>query len=74
MGQDTAHAHPYVRNHRGIPPKSKGDYVFISHMIDTFEEEKGIDLDAVKTEITNLEAELTTVRTKMVDHLKKLGL
>ena len=26
---------PYNRFHRGVPPKSKGDYAFISHMIET---------------------------------------
>lgn len=26
---------PYNRFHRGIPPKTKGDYAFISHMVET---------------------------------------
>ncbi len=26
---------PYNRFHRGVPPKSKGDYAFISHMVET---------------------------------------
>lgn len=34
-GADTAAADPYNRFFRGIPPKSKGDYAFITHMIET---------------------------------------
>lgn len=32
-GQDEAENDRFKRFHRGIPPKSKGDYAFISHMI-----------------------------------------
>ena len=32
---ENASADPFRRFHRGIPPKSKGDYAFISHMIET---------------------------------------
>ena len=34
-GAENATADPYHRFHRGVPPKSKGDYAFISHMIET---------------------------------------
>ena len=34
-GQEGAEKDPYRRFHRGVPPKSKGDYAFISHMIET---------------------------------------
>ncbi|MBZ0169296.1 XRE family transcriptional regulator [Candidatus Methylomirabilis lanthanidiphila] len=34
-GQDFAENDPYNRFWRGIPPESKGDYAFISHMIET---------------------------------------
>lgn len=34
-GADGAGADKYNRFHRGIPPKSKGDYAFITHMIET---------------------------------------
>lgn len=40
-GQDGAAADPYKRFVRGIPPKSKGDYAFILHMIDTALEGEG---------------------------------
>ncbi len=40
-GQDHAEADTYKRFWRGIPPKSKGDYAFISHMIETALEGEG---------------------------------
>ncbi|MEM9158419.1 MAG: type I restriction-modification system subunit M [Verrucomicrobiota bacterium] len=40
-GQEIAGADPYDRFHSGIPPKSKGDWAFISHMIATALEGKG---------------------------------
>ncbi len=33
-GAEEAGDDPYRRFHRGIPPKSKGDYAFISHMVE----------------------------------------
>jgi len=40
-GQDEAGADHYGRFHRGVPPKSKGDYAFITHMIETITEDSG---------------------------------
>jgi len=40
-GQDSAAADPFLRFQRGIPPKSKGDYAFILHMIETAREGSG---------------------------------
>lgn len=40
-GADTAGADPFHRYHRGIPPKSKADYAFITHMIETAREGTG---------------------------------
>ncbi len=40
-GADTAIADLHNRYHRGVPPKSKGDYAFISHMIETTLEDVG---------------------------------
>ncbi len=34
-GAETAEADRFQRFHRGVPPKSKGDYAFISHMIES---------------------------------------
>jgi type I restriction enzyme M protein len=40
-GAENAVADQYNRFHRGIPPKSKGDYAFISHMVETTYEDIG---------------------------------
>lgn len=36
-----AEADPFRRYHRGLPPKGKGDYAFITHMIETAREGTG---------------------------------
>lgn len=40
-GAEAAEADKYRRFHRGIPPKSKADYAFISHMVETAVEGSG---------------------------------
>lgn len=40
-GADNAVTDQYNRFHRGIPPKSKGDYAFVTHMIETTYEDTG---------------------------------
>jgi len=40
-GADTAEADTHNRFWRGVPPKSKGDWAFITHMIETTYEGKG---------------------------------
>jgi type I restriction enzyme M protein len=40
-GQDEAHHDRFNRFFRGVPPKSRGDYAFISHMIETAIEGRG---------------------------------
>ena len=40
-GADDADADKFHRFHRGVPPKSKGDYAFISHMVETALEGSG---------------------------------
>ena len=40
-GAENAVTDQYKRFHRGVPPKSKGDYAFISHMIETTCEDVG---------------------------------
>ncbi|MBO6515219.1 MAG: type I restriction-modification system subunit M [Bacteroidia bacterium] len=37
-GAEDADADRYQRFHRGVPPKSKGDYAFITHMLETLNE------------------------------------
>ena len=40
-GAEGADADRFHRFHRGVPPKSKGDYAFISHMIESAKEDGG---------------------------------
>jgi type I restriction enzyme M protein len=40
-GAESADADKFHRFHRGVPPKSKGDYAFISHMIESAKEDGG---------------------------------
>ncbi|MBP7652769.1 type I restriction-modification system subunit M [Candidatus Dependentiae bacterium] len=40
-GAENAAADKYNRFHRGVPPKNKGDYAFICHMIETALTKKG---------------------------------
>ncbi len=40
-GIEEAEADPFHRYHRGLPPKSKGDYAFITHMIEIAREGTG---------------------------------
>ncbi len=40
-GAENAENDPYNRFHRGIAPKDKGDYAFISHMIETAKAKEG---------------------------------
>ena len=40
-GADEAPQFRFNRFHRGIPPKSKGDWAFISHMVETVVETGG---------------------------------
>ena len=40
-GADDALVDQFTRFHRGVPPKSKGDYAFITHMIETTYQDVG---------------------------------
>ncbi len=40
-GADDAAIDQHNRFHRGVPPKSKGDYAFITHMVETIYEDVG---------------------------------
>jgi type I restriction enzyme M protein len=40
-GYEEAGSDAYKRFHRGLPPQSKGDYAFISHMIETTTQDSG---------------------------------
>ncbi|TWU08886.1 Type I restriction enzyme EcoKI M protein [Symmachiella macrocystis] len=40
-GQEEARVDEYNRFHRGVPPKNKGDFAFISHMVESVTAESG---------------------------------
>ncbi len=40
-GHDNASNDKFSRFHRGIPPKSRGDFAFITHMVETINESNG---------------------------------
>lgn len=40
-GQEGADADPFARFRRGVPPRTKGDYAFILHMIETMKPRSG---------------------------------
>ncbi len=40
-GAENAESDKYNRFHRGVPPKDKGDYAFITHMIETLKPKSG---------------------------------
>lgn len=40
-GAENADSDKYKRFHRGIPPKNKGDYAFVSHMVETAKPKTG---------------------------------
>ncbi len=40
-GADVAPKDRFGRFHRGVPPKSKGDYAFVQHMVETMDLHKG---------------------------------
>ena len=46
----------------------------IPRYVDTFEEEELIDVDEVKTNIKNIEDELSKVQKQMAKYMKELGL
>jgi len=46
-GREEAEADPYNRFWRGMPPKSKGDWAFISHMIESTYAQKGLAIVVV---------------------------
>ena len=46
----------------------------IPRYVDTFEEEELVDIDEVKQNIANIEAELAQVQAQMAKYLETLGL
>lgn len=64
---DMSKADPYKRFHRGLPPKSKGDYAFISHMIETTTADSGRVAVVVPHGVLFRGAAEGVIRKKLVD-------
>ena len=57
------------------PAIAENDYnLNIPRYVDTFEEEELIDIDEVKKNIANIEAELAEVQAQMKKYMEELGL
>lgn len=66
-GIEEAAVDPYNRFHRGLPPKSKGDYAFISHMIETITMENGRVGVVVPHGVLFRSSSEGKIRTKLID-------
>jgi type I restriction enzyme M protein len=66
-GADTAAADRFRRFHRGIPPKSKGDYGFIQHMVETMDAHKGRAGVIVPHGVLFRGASEGTIRQKLIE-------
>ena len=54
---------------------AENDYnLNIPRYVDTFEEEELVDIDEVKQNIANIEAELAQAQAQMAKYLEELGL
>lgn len=66
-GHDDAEHDKYGRFRRGIPPKTKGDYAFISHMIETLKPKSGRMGVVVPHGVLFRGSTELTIRTKLID-------
>jgi type I restriction enzyme M protein len=66
-GQGEASADTYGRFHRGVPPKSKGDYAFITHMVETITEDSGRVGVVVPHGVLFRGASEGTIRRKLIE-------
>lgn len=66
-GHDDAEHDKYGRFRRGIPPKTKGDYAFISHMIETLKPKSGRMGVVVPHGVLFRGSSELTIRTKLID-------
>ena len=66
-GHDDAEHDKYGRFRRGIPPKTKGDYAFISHMIETLKSKSGRMGVVVPHGVLFRGSSELTIRTKLID-------
>jgi type I restriction enzyme M protein len=66
-GIEEAGTDTFDRFHRGLPPKSKGDYAFISHMIETITMENGRVGVVVPHGVLFRSSSEGKIRTKLID-------
>ena len=66
-GSEEASADPYNRFHRGLPPKTKGDFAFISHMIETITQDSGRVGVVVPHGVLFRGSSEGKIRTKLID-------
>ena len=66
-GDEHAQNDPYKRFHRGVPPKSKGDYAFISHMIETMTADSGRMAVVVPNGVLFRSSSEGVIRQKLVE-------
>lgn len=66
-GGETASSDRFNRYWRGVPPKSKGDWAFISHMVETTYPHKGRVGVIVPHGVLFRGSSEGTIRTKMID-------
>lgn len=66
-GHDQAEGDKFGRFRRGIPPKTKGDYAFISHMIETLKPKTGRMGVVVPHGVLFRGAAEGKIRTKLID-------
>lgn len=70
--RETTDKYSYVAGYDEI--KENDFNLNIPRYVDTFEEEELVDIDEVKTNIANIEAELSEVQAQMKKYLDELGL
>ena len=70
--RETVDKYSYVASYDEI--KDNDFNLNIPRYVDTFEEEELVDIDEVKQNIANIEAELAQVQAQMAKYLEKLGL
>lgn len=66
-GHDEAESDKFSRFKRGVPPKTKGDYAFISHMIETLNPKSGVMGVVVPHGVLFRGSSEGTIRQKLIE-------
>lgn len=66
-GHDDAESDPFGRFKRGVPPKTKGDYAFISHMVETLNPKSGVMGVVVPHGVLFRGSSEGTIRQKLIE-------